>query len=243
MKKTYAYHKPGAAAVAKIAALRQAFSDLHELLEANVVSSRERSVALTHLEDAAMWAIKAVVCNDPESEVDPDSKPKAASLTGPTPAPVLGTLTTDRNDPRLRETQPNGQNAAYIVLSEEERAKGFVRPVRRSYKHVGCRPKYPTRPLDPETEAHHIKFGYVCFEAYPEHSPEGLEGKSGRFWMKSQLESGCGTVTTMGQAIAETYARDPKFYGSTFCCGCGKHLPVGPDGEFVWEPDGTRVGS
>src|SRR3954467_6361571 len=42
---------------------------------------------------------------------------------------------------------------------------------------------------------------------------------------------GCGTVTTMGRALSETYARDPKFYGATFCCGCNRHLPVA---EFVW---------
>src|SRR5688500_9223864 len=34
----------------------------------------------------------------------------------------------------------------------------------------------------------------------------------------------CGTVTTMGRALSETYARDPKFYGATFCCGCNRHL-------------------
>jgi hypothetical protein len=51
---------------------------------------------------------------------------------------------------------------------------------------------------------------------------------------------GCGTVTTMGRALSETYARDPEFYGATFCAGCNKHLPVH---EFVWTVDGERVGS
>jgi hypothetical protein len=50
----------------------------------------------------------------------------------------------------------------------------------------------------------------------------------------------CGTVTTMGKALSETYARDPKFYGATFCCGCNRHLPVA---EFVWTADGQEVGS
>lgn len=50
----------------------------------------------------------------------------------------------------------------------------------------------------------------------------------------------CGTVTRMGRALSETYARDPKFYGATFCCGCNRHLPVG---EFVWTADGAVVGS
>lgn len=79
---------------------------------------------------------------------------------------------------------------AYVVLSEAERAKGFVRPVRRSYRHVTC-----------------------------------------------------GVVTTMGVALAETYARDPWFYSGTFCCGCGKHFPVGDDGEFVWTDGGEKVGT
>lgn len=50
----------------------------------------------------------------------------------------------------------------------------------------------------------------------------------------------CGSITRMGQALSETYARDPTFYGSTFCVECNKHLPVN---EFVWTVDGTQVGS
>ena len=34
---------------------------------------------------------------------------------------------------------PDGMQRSYLVLSEEERAKGFVRPVRRSY-HPGSAP-------------------------------------------------------------------------------------------------------
>lgn len=50
----------------------------------------------------------------------------------------------------------------------------------------------------------------------------------------------CGTITTMGRALAETYARDPSFYSGTFCVHCQSHFPVGEDGEFVWyEMDGT----
>jgi hypothetical protein len=104
----------------------------------------------------------------------------------------MADLTTDRNDPRLRhgaDEEPVPQQAAYLVLSEEERARGFVRPVRRSYRHLAC-----------------------------------------------------GSTTTMSQAIAETYARDPRFYGATYCCACSMHRPVGEHGEFVWE-DGSRVGS
>jgi hypothetical protein len=69
MKKTYAYHKPSTAGLARIQQLRQAFSILHDLIEELAPNSREKSVAFTNLETTAMWAIKAVVCNDPESEV------------------------------------------------------------------------------------------------------------------------------------------------------------------------------
>jgi hypothetical protein len=38
-----------------------------------------------------------------------------------------------------REINPaTGQQKDYVVLSAEERAKGFVRPVRRSYLHKKC---------------------------------------------------------------------------------------------------------
>lgn len=92
--------------------------------------------------------------------------------------------------PDHREIQPNGQQKDYVVLAAEERAKGFVRPVRRSYLHQKC-----------------------------------------------------GVVTTMGQALAETYARDPFFYSGTFCCGCGAHFPVGDSGEFVWVGTDEKVGT
>lgn len=48
-------------------------------------------------------------------------------------------LTTDRNDPCLKDGQKGeGQNECYLVLSEEERAKGFVRPYRDKYIHKTC---------------------------------------------------------------------------------------------------------
>lgn len=71
MRKTYAYHKPSAQGVKDIAQLRERFSQLHDAILLLAPESRERSVALTHLETAAMWAVKAVVVSDPESEVMP----------------------------------------------------------------------------------------------------------------------------------------------------------------------------
>jgi hypothetical protein len=47
-------------------------------------------------------------------------------------------LTTDNNDPELRITEPDGQYKKYLVLSEEERSKGFVQPIRDKYVHKVC---------------------------------------------------------------------------------------------------------
>lgn len=131
---------------------------------------------------------------------------------------------------------PNtGLQNDYIVLSENERAKGFIRPYRDSYKHVGIRPKYPLRDLTHEEHERYELYNYTKFEAYPED-----ESLVGRFWTEAQLNSGCGTITTMNRSLSETYARDNKFYGATYCCGCKTHIPVE---EFVWVTDGQVVGS
>jgi len=99
-------------------------------------------------------------------------------------------LTTDPTNPDLGyggNEKPVPQNKVYLVLSDEEKAKGFIRPVRELYLHTVCR-----------------------------------------------------TTTRMHISIAETYARDPKFYGYTYCISCKKHLPVS---EFVWEGTDELVGS
>lgn len=125
------------------------------------------------------------------------------------------------------------------LLSDEERAKGFVRPVRRSYVHIGQRAcgkpkKLEGRPGD-----------YVCSDD-PGHAgectswmPAPMTDVGVRRLVERSLLGGCDGLTTMAQAIAETYARDPGFYGATYCCTCMKHLPVS---EFRWE-DGSEVGS
>jgi len=51
------------------------------------------------------------------------------TLTNGSPVPKDRSHTQDRGD---------GQQKAYIVLSAEERAKGFVRPVRQKYIHKTC---------------------------------------------------------------------------------------------------------
>lgn len=44
-------------------------------------------------------------------------------------------ITTDPDDPRLNQTDEHGLQEAYLVLTEEERAKGYVRPLRKTYVH------------------------------------------------------------------------------------------------------------
>ena len=46
--------------------------------------------------------------------------------------------TDDRSDPGLRTIRPDGQQQNYLVLSQEERDKGYVRPVRINYVHIVC---------------------------------------------------------------------------------------------------------
>lgn len=68
--KPFAYHKPSDVGLNKINALRAGFSELKRQIEIVCPESRHRSVALTELETSAMWAIKAVVFNDPASVVE-----------------------------------------------------------------------------------------------------------------------------------------------------------------------------
>ena len=100
------------------------------------------------------------------------------TLTDGSAVPADRSHTQDRGD---------GQQKGYVVLSADERAKGFVRPVRQRYVHKKC-----------------------------------------------------GVETHMGLAVAETYARDPEFYGETFCVSCKGHFPLD---EFVWSDTDERVGS
>jgi len=69
--KPYAYHKPSTEGLAKINELRELFSEVDRKIKEICPPSRHQSVAITNNEQTAMWAIKAVVFNDPNSEVDP----------------------------------------------------------------------------------------------------------------------------------------------------------------------------
>lgn len=98
--------------------------------------------------------------------------------------------TSDPDHPGLTrgvDEQPVPQAEVYLVLSDEDLAKGYIRPFRRAYMHKDC-----------------------------------------------------GTVTSMGEKLAATYAADPGYYGATYCVQCQMHRPVA---EFTWADDGQVVGS
>ena len=60
---------------------------------------------------------------------DQDRQMTKTTLTDGSPVP---------EDESHKKLKPNGQQEGYVVLSEEERAKGFVRPVRYAYIHDKC---------------------------------------------------------------------------------------------------------
>lgn len=157
-------------------------------------------------------------------------------------------LTTDPKDPCLNTSKGEGlQNECYIILSEEEREKGFIRPVRNGYIHVGrmIKQEGTLRELTEEEKERHNKYGkiYSHFLEYP----EDRLPLAGKFLTQEEVDNigkrigGCGGKTLMAREIAETYARDPKFYGSTWCMNCSTHINVN---EFIWD-DGSNqeVGS
>lgn len=57
------------------------------------------------------------------------------------------------------------------------------------------------------------------------------------------IHTTCGTETRMSVKIAETYARNPGFYGSTWCHCCVGHFPVGENGQFFWKNSDQKVGT
>jgi hypothetical protein len=156
-------------------------------------------------------------------------------------------LTTNPNDPCLNEGKKEiGQNECYLVLSEEERAKGFIRPYRDSYIHRGRYYGDRIEILDKVYVSEYTKKSYVAMAKVLDSNGESL-GSS--YLTQEELDQhrktggyirGCGALTRMGSAIAETYARNPKFYGATFCVGCNKHIGLH---EFVWDGTNEVVGS
>jgi len=68
--KPYAYHKPSSRGLEAITRLREKFSEMEQVIREVCPPSRHTSLAITNNEQTAMWAIKAVVFNDEDSEVE-----------------------------------------------------------------------------------------------------------------------------------------------------------------------------
>ena len=142
----------------------------------SVKQARNLALLLNKHADEAVFAITRKKEAERVASIPPADRSKRCMLSG------------NPETPDHREIDPqSGMQKDYVVLCADERKKGFVRPVRRSYMHDRC-----------------------------------------------------GSLTTMGLALAETYARDPKFYSGTFCCACAAHFPVA---EFYWAGTTERVGS
>ncbi len=62
------YHKPGEAGKARLTENRQRFRELRDHLK-TLPQSRELSLALTHLQTAAMFANATIALSDAEAEV------------------------------------------------------------------------------------------------------------------------------------------------------------------------------
>lgn len=141
---------------------------------------------------------------------------------------------------RAEQTEATGQHKGYIVLCPDERAKGFVRPYRDAYKHVGRQVERCEATFQEPTDEN----PHQCTLAYPhdgeDHQFDALMILNGPIKFMPGRKGGCDTVTTMGRALSETYARQPTFYSHTFCVRCNRHPPVD---EFTWTADGQVVGS
>jgi len=160
-------------------------------------------------------------------------------------------LTTDPKDPCLNTPKGEGkQNECYLVLSEEERKKGFVRPYRDSYIHVGrniTKHWKGIHRLFTEEEQKEGDYKYVAVMTVLTNDDGSFKGGSYvtqeelNAWNAGNRIGGCGGKTIMAREISETYARNPGFYGSTWCVNCKKHIDVN---EFIWDDGSNKtVGS
>lgn len=147
------------------------------------------TAALNQQRERLHDAIRRLASND---QVEERVTQAAARVIAEASVDRTKTTLTDGSpvSPDHRELRADGMQKGYVVLSDEERSKGFVRPVRDAYLHEKC-----------------------------------------------------GGVTTMGRSLAETYARDPSFYGATFCAICRTHFPVGANGQFTWKGTVEKVGT
>lgn len=117
---------------------------------------------------------------------------------------------------------------------EKRREDAAAIPVDRSARELASGESVPTDQSHAELKENGQQKDYVVLSA-----AERAKGFV-RPYRDAYRHLTCGKITTMGRAIAETYARDPTFYSGTFCTTCVGHFPVGENGEFVWyEMNGT----
>ena len=95
-----------------------------------------------------------------------DDKPKTCLTDG---SPVT---------PNHRELRPDGQQKGYVVLCPEERAKGFVRPYRDTYRHLTCGNTTKMGETIAETYARDFSFYSATFCCHcRDHFPVGPDGE------------------------------------------------------------------
>lgn len=94
-------------------------------------------------------------------------------------------LTTDPTNTCLKEYSKDGQQECYLILSEEERKKGFVRPVRTVYKHLTCNQKTSMGRLIAESYARDFTFygGTYCSYCMSHFNLVNSEGKRQFAWV------------------------------------------------------------
>lgn len=155
-------------------------------------------------------------------------------------------ITSDPKHPGINKPKGEGeQNEAYLVLSEGERKKGFTRPLYSSYTHVGRKFEEVVLKDEPEEFEGKIYVAVASILKNEDGTPKGgrlLTQKEYDEWKKTGNIGGCGVSTVINsREIIETYARDPKFYGATWCMGCKRHIQ---NSEFIWDKSNElRVGS
>lgn len=63
---SFAYHRPATPGLdVQLHIIRQRTKELADLYNWNVPNGREKAMAITRLEEAAMWAIKGMVLSEP----------------------------------------------------------------------------------------------------------------------------------------------------------------------------------
>lgn len=64
IRRSFTYRAPNADQVPRYEHLRHLAKDLADMIDAYCPPSREKSLAITKLEESVMWANKAIACNE-----------------------------------------------------------------------------------------------------------------------------------------------------------------------------------